>query len=103
MLEATLEEAGKLRSSCGFLLVAIDKLDRINEAYGFDIADEVIAAVARRVRSQLRGKDHLGRFSGNKFGIILNNCTPDDLRSRPTACWRACVTMWCRPRPGRSR
>jgi len=79
VLEATLEEAGKLRSSCGFLLVAIDKIDRINEAYGFGIADEVIAAVARRVRSQLRDKDHLGRLSGNKFGIILNDCTPDDL------------------------
>ena len=35
--------------------------------------------MAKRVRSQLRGKDHLGRFSGNKFGIILNNCTPDDM------------------------
>ena len=79
VLESVLEGSGKLRSSCGFLLVAIDKIDRINEAYGFDIADEVIAAVAGRVRSQLRGNDHLGRFSGNKFGIILNNCTPDDL------------------------
>ena len=29
-----LEEAIKLRSSCGFLLVAIDNLGRINEAYG---------------------------------------------------------------------
>lgn len=27
----------------------------------------------------MRGKDHLGRFSGNKFGIVLNNCTPDDM------------------------
>ena len=79
VLEGTVEEAVKLRSSCGFLLVAIDGLGRINEAYGFDIADEVIAAVAKRIRSQLRGKDHLGRFSGNKFGIILQNCTPDDL------------------------
>ena len=39
-----LEEAVRLRSSCGFLLVAIDDLGRINEAYGFDVADEVIAA-----------------------------------------------------------
>src|SRR5439155_11139863 len=38
------------------------------------------AAVARRVRSQLRGKDHLGRMSGNKIGILLNNCTPDDMQ-----------------------
>ena len=49
ILEATIEEALKLRSSCGFLLAAIDDLGRINEAYGFDIADEVIAAVAKRM------------------------------------------------------
>jgi diguanylate cyclase (GGDEF)-like protein len=79
VLAATIEEAVKLRSSCCFLLVAIDNLGRINEAYGFDIADAVIAAVAKRIRTQLRGKDHLGRFSGNKFGIIINNCTPDDM------------------------
>ena len=79
VLEATIAEAIKLRSSCGFMLAAIDNLGHINEAYGFNIADEVIAAVALRIRSQLRGKDHLGRFSGNKFGIILNNCTPDDM------------------------
>jgi diguanylate cyclase (GGDEF)-like protein len=79
ILEATIEEAVKLRSSCGFLLVSIDDLGRINEAYGFDIADEVIAAVAKRLHSQMRGKDYLGRVAGNKFGIVLNNCTPDDL------------------------
>jgi diguanylate cyclase (GGDEF)-like protein len=79
VLEATIAEADKLRSSCGFMLAAIDNLGHINEAYGFNIADEVIAAVALRVRSKLRGKDHLGRFSGNKFGLILNNCTPDDM------------------------
>ena len=79
VLESSVEEAVKLRSSCGFLLVAVDNLGRINEAYGFDIADEVIAEVAKLVRRQLRGKDHLGRYSGNKFGIILQNCTPDDM------------------------
>ena len=45
VLESILAEAIKLRSSCGFLLAAIDNLDHINEAYGFNIADEVIAAV----------------------------------------------------------
>jgi diguanylate cyclase (GGDEF)-like protein len=80
VLEAAIAEAAKLRSSCGFILAAIDNLGHINEAYGFDVADEVIAAIALRIRSQLRGKDHLGRFSGNKFGIILHNCTTDDLQ-----------------------
>jgi diguanylate cyclase (GGDEF)-like protein len=79
VLEETLDEALRFRSSCGFLLVAIDNLARVNESYGFDIADQVIAAVAKRLRARMRGKDTLGRYSGNKFGLVLRDCTPDDM------------------------
>jgi len=79
MLGATLDEAVKFRGSCGFLLVAIDHLGRLNEAYGFDTTEAVIAQVAKRIRTRLRAKDHLGRFSGNKFGVVLTSCTPDEL------------------------
>ncbi len=27
----------------------------------------------------MRGKDTLGRYSGNKFGVVLRDCTPDDM------------------------
>ena len=79
VLEATLDEAIRQRSSCGLLLIGIDNLGRLNEAYGFEVADEVIGAVAKRLRAKMRGGDRLGRFSGNKFAVILNNCTPEDL------------------------
>jgi diguanylate cyclase (GGDEF)-like protein len=79
VLAATLEETTRQRGSCGFMLVAIDNLARLNEAYGFDVADEVIGSVAKRLRAKMRGGDQLGRFSGNKFGLILNNCTPEDM------------------------
>jgi diguanylate cyclase (GGDEF)-like protein len=79
VLEDTIDDAIRFRSSCGFLLVAIDNLARINESYGFDIADQVIGTVARRLRSRMRGKDTLGRYSGNKFGLVLRDCTPDDM------------------------
>ncbi len=79
VLGAALDEAVKFRSSCGFLLVAIDHLGRLNEAYGFDTTEEVIAQVAKRIRARMRGKDHFGRFSGNKFGVVLTSCTPDEL------------------------
>jgi diguanylate cyclase (GGDEF)-like protein len=79
ILDARLQEAERGRTSCGFLLVAIDNLARINEAYGYDVADEVIGAVAKRLRARMRGEDCIGRFSGNKFGIILKDCSPDDL------------------------
>jgi diguanylate cyclase (GGDEF)-like protein len=79
ILEDTLEDATRFRSSCGFLLVAVDNLSRINESYGFDIADAVIAEVGKRLHSRMRGKDTLGRYSGNKFGLVLRDCTPDDM------------------------
>jgi diguanylate cyclase (GGDEF)-like protein len=79
VLENTLEDALRFRSSCGFLLLAIDHLAGINESYGFDVADQVIGAVAKRVRARMRGKDTLGRFSGNKLGLVLRDCTPDDM------------------------
>lgn len=78
-LGAALEEAVRFRGSCAFILVAIDHLSHLNEAYGFDVGDAVIAQVGKRIRARLRGKDHLGRFSGNKFGIVLTTCTPEEL------------------------
>ncbi|MGA8612725.1 MAG: EAL domain-containing protein [Xanthobacteraceae bacterium] len=79
VLEDALEDAIRFRSSCGFLLVAIDNLAQINESYGFDVADQVIADVAKRLHGRMRGKDTLGRFSGSKFGLVLRDCTPDDM------------------------
>jgi diguanylate cyclase (GGDEF)-like protein len=79
ILGGTLEEAVRERRSCGFLIASIDRLGRLNEAYGVETAETLIAQVAKRLRSRMRGKDHLGRFSGNKFGIVLTSCTPDEL------------------------
>ena len=78
-LAETIEEAARFRTSCAFMLIGIDHLARINDAFGFDVADAVISEVANRIRSRLRGGDVLGRFSGNKFGLILKNCTIDDM------------------------
>jgi diguanylate cyclase (GGDEF)-like protein len=78
-LAATIEETTRFRTSCAFMLIGIDHLARINDAFGFDVADAVIAEVANRIRSRLRAGDVLGRFSGNKFGLILKNSTVDDM------------------------
>src|SRR5579863_48352 len=78
-LAEIIEEAVRFRTSCAFMLIGIDHLARINDAFGFDVADAVISEVAARIRIRLRNGDVLGRFSGNKFGLILKNCTVDDM------------------------
>lgn len=79
-LADTLREALEHRSSFGLLIVSIDDLARINEAYGFAVGNEVIAAVAHRLRASMRDTDDLGRLAGNKFGLILRQCGSLDLR-----------------------
>lgn len=78
-LAEAIEETARFRSTAAFMLVGIDHLARVNDAFGFDVADAVILDVAKRIRARLRGGDVLGRFSGNKFGLILKNCTVDDM------------------------
>ena len=95
ILENTLQDSIRTRQSSAFLLVAIDNLARVNEAYGYDIADEVIGAVAKRLRTRMRTEDCLGRFSGNKFGVILRNCSPEEIVDRGRSFSRSvCATMW---------
>ncbi|MGE0512986.1 MAG: putative bifunctional diguanylate cyclase/phosphodiesterase, partial [Hyphomicrobiaceae bacterium] len=79
-LEAVVARAERTKQPCAFLMAAVDNLAVINETFGFAVGDDVIGAVARVIRSKLRGGDTIGRYSSNKFGIILNDCGPGSMR-----------------------
>lgn len=66
-------------SSCAFLVAAINNLSVVNEAYGFEVADEVIVNMGRRLQRVVRQADAVARYSGSKFGIVLNHCSPEEL------------------------
>ena len=72
--------AERTGSSCSFILAAMDNLDVVNDAYGFDVADQVIAAVGQRLGQHMRSGDSIGRYAGNKFAIILGNCNEAPLK-----------------------
>jgi diguanylate cyclase (GGDEF)-like protein len=78
-LSRTLDDTIRFRGSCGFLLAAIDHLGQLNDAYGFEMTENLIAEVAKRIRARVRGKDYFGRISGNKFAVVMTSCTPDEL------------------------
>jgi diguanylate cyclase (GGDEF)-like protein len=79
-LSTTIGRAERDGKPFAFLMASVNNLDVINESFGFDVGDEVIAATARLMKSKLRGGDTLGRYSSNKFGIILNDCGPGAMR-----------------------
>jgi diguanylate cyclase (GGDEF)-like protein len=66
---------------CAFLMLSVNNLAVINDTFGIAVGDEAIAEAARRIRAKLRGGDVLGRYSSNKFGIIMLNCGADAVRT----------------------
>lgn len=80
-LGAVLTRLEREPQSCGFFMLAVNNLAVINDTFGIAVGDEAIAEVARRVRAKLRGGDVLGRYSSNKFGIIMLNCSASAVRS----------------------
>ena len=80
-LAETLVDLRRYERKGAYLVAAIDNLALINEAYGFDVADQMIVAVGNRLLGELRGSDVIGRCSGNKFGIILSNCSEQQMHA----------------------
>jgi diguanylate cyclase (GGDEF)-like protein len=79
-LGETITTASREQRNCAFLIAAVNNLSVVNEAYGFEVADEVIVAMGRRLRQVVRTGDAIARYSGSKFGIILNGCNDDELQ-----------------------
>jgi diguanylate cyclase (GGDEF)-like protein len=78
-LGEAMQVAAQENGTCAFAIASVNNLAVVNEAYGFEVADEVIVALGRRLRQVMRGGDGIARYSGGKFGIILNNCDEKEL------------------------
>lgn len=83
-LEDEIAAARKQNYFSSFVVAAIDNLSIINDTFGYRLGDEVIATVAFELANALRKHDVIGRYSANKFGLILPRCGPDALHSTST-------------------
>lgn len=56
-------------------MLDIDYFKKINDTYGHQVGDEVLVQVAKTIKDAMRAGDHVGRFGGEEFLIIVNNAT----------------------------
>ncbi|WP_020186669.1 GGDEF and EAL domain-containing protein [Methylopila sp. 73B] len=77
---SALAAGARMQTSTSFVLASVVNLGGVNDAYGFDVGDQVLVAVARRLRGAMRGGDSLGRFSTSTFGLVLQECDAADLQ-----------------------
>lgn len=79
-LAAVIDQTGDTGLSSGFMMISVNNLAVINEVFGYDVGDEVIAAVGRQIKSRLRAGDVIGRYASNKFGVIMQDCGSGAMR-----------------------
>ncbi|HEY3916890.1 MAG TPA: GGDEF and EAL domain-containing protein [Stellaceae bacterium] len=74
VLDHQLAASLRAGSPGAYLAVGIDKLAAINDAFGYDAADQVLIEIGRRLDRCLRVSDVVGRVGGDRFGVILAHC-----------------------------
>ena len=58
------------------LMIDIDHLKNVNEAFGHAAGDSVLTLVARALQRSIRNTDFAARYAGDEFTVLLPGATP---------------------------
>ncbi len=78
-LDHALAYSGRYDAGGAYLVVGVDKLAMINNAYGYEAGDGVLIAVGQRLDRCLRSSDIIGRIGADRFGVVLARCSEEQM------------------------
>src|SRR5271169_4773623 len=62
--------------STAILMCDLDHFKNVNDTYGHPSGDDVLKETAKRLLASVRSYDFVGRYGGEEFLVVLNNCNP---------------------------
>jgi diguanylate cyclase (GGDEF)-like protein len=78
ILEKELWRLRRYGGQISLIMVDVDNLKRINDAYGHRAGDKVIRDISKRIKECIRQIDTAARYGGDEFAVILLNSSLSD-------------------------
>ena len=75
----------RYRASGALIVLDVDRLKPINDAYGHAAGDQVLKAVVAALSRHVRSSDVVGRLGGDEFALLLWNLSETDARAKAVA------------------
>lgn len=76
LLGRELSRSHRENATTVIILCDIDHFKDVNDSFGHLIGDEVLRETAKRLLASVRTYDFVGRYGGEEFLVVLNNCDP---------------------------
>ena len=71
----------RYHASGALIVLDVDRLKPINDAFGHAAGDEVLKAIVAVLQKQIRSSDVIGRLGGDEFALLLWNLSETDARA----------------------
>lgn len=78
ILEKELWRSRRYGGQISLIMVDVDNLKNINDAYGHRAGDKVIREISRKIKECIRQIDTAARYGGDEFAVILLNSSLED-------------------------
>jgi diguanylate cyclase (GGDEF)-like protein len=72
----------RYHASGALIVLDVDRLKPINDAYGHAAGDEVLKAIVTVLLRHVRSSDVIGRLGGDEFALLLWNLSETDARAK---------------------
>jgi diguanylate cyclase (GGDEF)-like protein len=75
----------RYHASGALIVLDVDRLKPINDAFGHAAGDEVLKAVVAELQRQVRSSDVIGRLGGDEFALLLWHLSETDAHAKAAA------------------